>query len=181
MATRVTPTPGITADGWVSLGVVARAHGLKGAVKLHLWDGDGAVLRPGLEVRVGDRTRRVVSYAAGLLQLEGVVDRTAAEGLQGRELLVRRADFPVDEASTYLVDLVGAEVRDEAGRLLGHVRAFSDNTAQVILEVATAAGTEVLVPFVAPIVVQAEQGVVVLRPPGGMFDDDVIVDEPDAT
>lgn len=196
MAARVIPTAGVTADGWVSLGVIARAHGIKGALKLHLWNEQSDVLRAGLDVQVGSagawRMHRVGSYARGLLQLEGVTDRNAAEALQGTELRARRADFPADEGSTWLVDLVGARVEDEKGRHLGEVVAFSDNVAQVLLEVKTPSGGDVLVPFVEPIVQSVElpaelptgetggRARIVLKPPGGLFDEDAVIDEPEA-
>lgn len=191
MAARIVPTPGVSPDGWVSLGVIARAHGIKGVLKLHLWNEESEVLGPGLEVQLGSaagwRVHRVTSYASGLLQLEGVSDRNAAEALQGKELRVRRADFPEDEEGTWLVDLVGARVEDDRGGLLGEVVGFSDNGAQELLEVRTPGGQDVLVPFVEPIVRAVERGAeapsgrarVVLRPPGGLFDEDAVIDEPE--
>jgi 16S rRNA processing protein RimM len=181
VATRITPTPGVSADGWVSLGVVARAHGIKGGLKLHLWNENTAVLRGGLEVKVGGKLCRVNAYAAGLLHLAGVDDRNAAEALQGQEISARRADFPEDDTSTYLVDIVGARVEDTQGRVLGVVTSFGDNGAQALLAVTTPGpggkSSEVLVPYVPPIVQHVERGRVVLQPPPGMFDDDAIVDE----
>src|SRR5690349_6741849 len=97
MATRLTPTPGVTPDGWVSVGVVARAHGIKGAVKLHLWNGDSDVLAPDLDVKVGEKVQRVAHYASGILTFAGVNDRNSAEAMQGREVFVKREAFP-DEA-----------------------------------------------------------------------------------
>ncbi len=170
MAARIVPTAGVTPDGWVSLGVVARAHGIRGALKLHLWHEQSAVLRGGLEVRIGDVVRRVATYAAGILAVDGVPDRTSAEALQGQEVFVLRADFPLDEGSVYLVDLVGAEVVDTQGKKLGTVAGFSDNGAQPLLLV-HGHGKEVMVPFVDAIVESADKERVVLKPPAGMFED----------
>jgi 16S rRNA processing protein RimM len=174
---KVTPTAGVTADGWVSIGVVARAHGLKGALKLHPWnDGGGHVLEPGLEIRVGGKKRRVARYASAILELEGLDDRNESETLKGQEVLVRRADFPEEEGAVYLVDLVGAPVLDGAGASLGTVVGIGDNGAQPLLVVKTGRG-EVLVPFVAAFVTEATNERVVLTPPRGLFDDDAVVDE----
>lgn len=171
MATRIEPTVGVTADGWVSLGVVARAHGVRGALKLHTWSDETDALRAGLEVKVGERVYRVAGYAPGVLTLDDVSDREAAERLRGVEVFVRRADFPVDDASVYLVDLVGAAVVDEAGHALGVVEGFSDNGAQPLVSVARAGAPSVLVPWVPAIVRSAERGRVVLAPPAGLFVD----------
>lgn len=169
MATRIEPTVGVSADGWVSLGVVARAHGVKGALKLHWWTDGPQALRPGLEVKLKGQVHRVADYAPELLTLDDVRSRDDADLLRGAELFVRREDFPVDEASVYLVDLIGAAVVDEAGNALGVVEGFSDNGAQPLLSVARPGATSVLVPFVPAIVRSADQGRVVLAPPPGLF------------
>ncbi|OGQ18186.1 MAG: hypothetical protein A2138_15180 [Deltaproteobacteria bacterium RBG_16_71_12] len=127
------------------------------------------VLRAGLEVKLGGRVHRVAGYAPGVLTLDDVADRDAADALRGVELFVRRADFPADPASVYLVDLIGAAVVDEAGRALGTVEGFSDNGAQPLLSVARPGGSSVLVPFVPALVRSAGQGRVVLSPPPGLF------------
>jgi 16S rRNA processing protein RimM len=178
---RITPTPGVTADGWVSLGVIARAHGIKGALKLHLWHEHSGVLRGGLVVRIGANEHRVATFAAGILIVDGVPDRTAADALQGSEVMVRRADFPVDEESVYLVDLVGVDVENEAGEKLGTVAGISDNGAQPLLLV-HGHGREVMVPYVDAIVLEATKERVLLRPPPGLFemseDGDAVLDDP---
>lgn len=178
---RVTPTPGVTPDGWVSVGVIARAHGIKGALKLHLWNDDSDVLVAGLAVRIGKLDKRVARYASGVLELDGLSDRNVAETMQGHEVFVRRADFPAPEDSgeVYLVDLVGASVVDEKGGALGIIEGVTDNGAQPLLIVKRGAA-EVLVPFVDAIVKEATRERVVLAPPAGLFDEDAIVDEREA-
>ena len=172
MATRIEPTVGVTPDGWVSVGVVARSHGLRGALKLHGWADDDPDLRAGLDVKLAGRVHRVAGYAPGLLELADVHDRDAADALRGAEVFVRRADFPVDDDSgLYLVDLIGATVVDEAGAVLGKVEGFSDNGAQPLISVARAGSTSVLVPWVPAIVRSADKERVVLTPPPGLFVD----------
>jgi len=177
VASRITPTAGVTPDGWVSLGVIARAHGIKGALRVHLWHEEGAVLRGGLEIRIGGVSYRVATYAAGILTVDGVKDRTAAEALQSQEILVSRADFPSTEGDVYLVDLVGAPVVDESGKKLGTVAGIGDNGAQPLLLV-HGHGKEVMVPYVPAIVLAADHDEVLVRPPPGLFEEkDAVVDE----
>lgn len=178
-------------DAWVRLGVIARAHGVRGALKLKLENPDGRTLRKGVVVRVrpapdakvqhaqaqGATEHRVASYAASVLTLEDVVDRDGADALRGAELSVRRADFP--DADLYLVDLVGAPVVDEAGAVLGHVSSFIDRAKQPLM-IVKRARDEVSVPYVAALVLEASPTRVVLRPPPGLFDDDAIEVEPSA-
>jgi 16S rRNA processing protein RimM len=163
--------PELRTDGWVSLGVVGRPHGIKGTCHFHPWNAAGETLRAGLDVQVGRELRRVARYAASLLSFEGVASREDAAALQGREVFARRDDF-VDKDELFLVDLVGAPVRDVHGRSLGLVAALSDNGAQPLL-VVRRDGTdeEVLVPFVPAIVRDASPTAVVLAPPAGLFDE----------
>lgn len=173
-------------DPWIYIGRVARPHGVRGGVKLHLENPDGGLLRDGLVMRLEPAkgakgaTRDVVvtrAYGGSNVDLEGVSDRDAAEALRDALLHVRRSEFPaLDDDETYLVDLLGAEVRHADGRLLGVLESFSDNRAQPLAEVRTpkeAGGALVLVPFVPGIVadVDEEKRLVVLDPPLGLFED----------
>lgn len=171
-----------SAGDWVSFGHIAKAHGIKGGVRLHLWNEATETLRPGLVVQLRapgqpprDTTVAAV-YGPGLVRLEGVVDRNAAEPLRGAEVFIRRADFPPpDEGERYLIDLIGAVVVDEQGAVLGTLAGFVEETAQPLAEIAVPGRAEpVLVPFVPPIVVRVEDDAapirVVLAPPLGLFD-----------
>jgi 16S rRNA processing protein RimM len=82
-----------------------------------------------------------------------VLDRNAAEALRGARIFVPRSSFP--SAATdefYWVDLIGAQVVNREGQLLGEVLGLIDNGAQSVLRVAlpsAEAGVERLIPFVA--------------------------------
>jgi 16S rRNA processing protein RimM len=178
--------PPIDDEEWVSFGRVAKAHGIKGGLRLHLWNDEGETLRAGLELELrkdGGKPRRATVakvYGPALVLLDGVPDRTAAEPLQGSEVFVRRSDFPEPaEGEGYLVDLIGARVVDVRGAALGTIVGFVEETAQPLAEVKVDGRDEpVLVPFVEPLVVRIEdddQGDlprVVLDPPIGLFDPD---------
>ncbi len=182
-------------DGWVSLGHVARAHGIKGGLRLHLWNVDSETIRPGLEVELrapsgptapgpakgagAKKTKRLkiaTVYGPMLVQFEGVHDRTAAEPLQGAELFARRADFPdiEEDEEGYLVDYVGAILVDCEHGERGVIEGFLVDTAQPLAEVRVPGKSQpVLVPFVDELVVRIEEGPprkVVMRLPEGLFD-----------
>jgi 16S rRNA processing protein RimM len=164
------------ADTWVQLGVVARAHGVRGALKLKLDNDASKTLREGLVVRVGDREHRVARYAGGVLTLVDVTDRDLADALRGKPLWVRRADFP--EQGLYLVDLIGAPVfidgRTETGAHIGVVHGFVEAGTQRLV-IVKRPHDEVSVPYVSVIVIEASPQRMVLRPPPGLLDDDAIV------
>jgi len=71
-----------------------------------------------------------------LAKLEGVESREAALELQGEEVAVPREALPeAEEGKFYLVDLVGLEVVNERGVLLGVVEKFFSNGPQDVMEV----------------------------------------------
>src|SRR3984957_5958857 len=90
-------------DDWVPLAEVARPHGVRGELRLKLFNEDSDVLLdrdevlgrlPGgeeHEVSV-DRARRADD--AILLKLHSIDDRDRADELRGAFICVRRRDFP---------------------------------------------------------------------------------------
>ena len=89
--------------------------------------------------------------------------RVARELPRGAELAVRRDELPPPaEGEYYAVDLVGLEVADEAGSLLGRVRDVLPGIANDVLELDS--GT--LLPMVADCVreVDLERGRIVIAP-----------------
>ena len=72
-----------------------------------------------------------------LAKLAGLESREAALKLKGSKVLVRRDSLPEAEAGHYyLADLVGLEVVNEQGLVLGAVKRWLFNGAQDVMEVA---------------------------------------------
>ena len=71
-----------------------------------------------------------------LAKLEGIEDREQALELKGAEVAVQRAAMPdPEEGKYYLADLVGLEVVNEQGAVLGVVEKFFSNGPQDVMEV----------------------------------------------
>ncbi|MBX3231726.1 MAG: 16S rRNA processing protein RimM [Labilithrix sp.] len=114
-------------DRWVPLAEIARPHGVRGEVRLKLFNADSDVLLEQDEVLVRlpdgeehevsvDKARRADD--AILMKLHSVDDRDRAEELRGAHVCVRRRDFPpLEEGEHYGVDLVGLEARLGGERL----------------------------------------------------------------
>jgi 16S rRNA processing protein RimM len=89
-----------------------------------------------------------------------ITDRNQAEALRGARIFVPRSSFPsaaIDEF--YWVDLIGLQVFNRDGALLGEVSGLIDNGAHSVLRVRAApdASTgERLIPFVAAYVDQVD-------------------------
>lgn len=133
------------ADELVELAAVIRAHGLGGMLLLKPFNPDSALLYELKQVilRAPDGTHRTMKVLAArehsgqiLCSLEGVADRDAAEALRGSTMCVTRADLPEpDEGEHYLMDLVGLDVQDEAGKSIGVVEEVLEYPSAVCLKV----------------------------------------------
>lgn len=117
-------------ETWVPLAEVARPHGVKGELRLRLFNATSDVLLDQEEVlvRLADGEEHEVSVErarraddAILMKLYSVDDRDRAEELRGAHICVRRRDFPAaEEGEFYAIDVVGAEVR-LGGERIGEV------------------------------------------------------------
>ncbi|MEI6791453.1 MAG: hypothetical protein WCK42_09765, partial [Myxococcaceae bacterium] len=77
-----------------------------------------------------------------------------AEKLAKTEIWVRRSDFKeLASDEVYLADLIGFDAQDLKGEILGKVTGFSDNRAQILVEIAH----KTLVPFVKPILIKIDE------------------------
>lgn len=119
-----------TRDLWVPLAAIARPHGVRGEVRLKLFNTTSDILltqdevlvrfESGEEHEVSVETARRADDAI-LMKLYSVDDRDRADELRGALVCVRREAFPpLEEGEFYTVDIVGAEVR-MGGERLGEV------------------------------------------------------------
>jgi 16S rRNA processing protein RimM len=138
----------------ILLAAVMGAQGLKGEVKVKIFTGaPDALPRYGaLHARDG----RIFTITAFRPSREGeaviafaeVRDRNAAEALKGTELLVSRDALPApDEDEFYHADLIGLEVRDSEGRVIGKVAAMHNFGASDVIEVVRDDGDSVHLAF----------------------------------
>jgi len=169
-------------NDFLLVGRVARAHGNRGQVIVNL-DTDfpdarfavGEVLHVGVGGRVEARRIESVRFHQGrpVIALEGVDNMDAAEALAGAELKMVAADLaPLPEGTFYHHDLVGCEVRDRSGHLVGRVIGVEGTMERSRLVVGTADGGEQLIPLVAEICVEVNPAarVIVVDPPEGLLD-----------
>lgn len=114
-------------ERWVPLAEIARPHGVRGEVRLKLFNASSDVLLEQDEVLVRlvdgeehevsvDKARRADD--AILMKLFSVDDRDRAEELRGAQICVRRSDFPpLEEGEHYSIDLVGLTANLDGAKL----------------------------------------------------------------
>lgn len=163
----------------ICVGALAGAHGVRGDVRLKSFcavpediarygpftteDGGGSfTLTLSKPIKNG--------FAA---RVTGITSREAAEALKGTRLYVPRdrlPDLPDDEF--YHSDLIGLEVVDTGGQVLGKISAVHDHGAGDLLDVILKdRGGSVMVPFLQEIVptVDLAAGRVIVDPPDGLL------------
>jgi 16S rRNA processing protein RimM len=153
----------------VRVGRIVGAHGLEGELRIALQGADpesfaaAETIWLAREESERDATayalRRVAPGRAGecRVRLDGVRDRTAAEALRGRWLLVRAGDLAATEPGEYYVhELVGCRVEAADGRPLGVVREIGSNGASDVLVIEDASGSNHLVPAVAALLLEVD-------------------------
>jgi 16S rRNA processing protein RimM len=144
--------------GRIQLGVIGRAHGVRGLVKITshtaepsdltaygpLSDAEGRLLTLRWKA---DGVAEVTRHVDGVPVK--ITDRAAAEKLTNTKLFVDRSALPpADDDEYYLTDLIGLAAIDPTGRPLGIVSVVHDYGAGASLEVA-GSGTPLIVPFTA--------------------------------
>ncbi len=164
----------------VVVGLVGRAHGLRGEVTIvSSTDEPETRFAPGAVLRV-EGTARTLTVASTrrhhgtlLVAFREAPDRTAAETLRGTSLavLVDPAERPSGDDEFYDRQLRGLRVLDHDGTDVGHVTDVLHLPAQDLIVVATSGG-ERYVPFVTALVPEVDlaAGTLRLAPVGGLLD-----------
>jgi 16S rRNA processing protein RimM len=150
----------------LEVGRVARPHGLRGEVIVHLTTNRAdARVAPGARLQTDVGELEVVSSSPHqkrwIVQFAGIDDRGAAERLRD---VVLRAEPLEEDGTLWVHELVGAEVLDTTGRSYGTVEALQPSPASDLLVLEG----EKLVPLT--FVVETSPGRVVIDPPEGLFD-----------
>jgi 16S rRNA processing protein RimM len=161
----------------VCVGAIAGAFGVKGEVRLKSFCAEpGAIATYGpLWSEDGGRSFTVTlgpAVAGGLAaRLSGVPTREAAEALKGLRLFADRTALPaLGDDEFYHADLIGLEVIDTGGAVLGRVAAVLNHGAGDIIEVRRPAGQALLLPFTRAVVPTVDLAArrIVADPPGEM-------------
>lgn len=163
----------------VCVGAIAGAFGVRGEVRLKSFCAEPEAIAAYGPLWTEDGSR---SFAVRILgpipngfsaRLSGIATREEAEALRGQRLYAGRDRLPaLADDEFYHADLIGLEVRDTGGALLGTVAAVLNHGAGDLLEVRRAGAESVLVPFTRAIVptVDLKAGRIVADPPEGLFE-----------
>jgi len=147
------------AERRVCVGVIAGAHGVRGAVRVKSFTDDPAALRDfaGISDESGSALALQVTEVRPRLvvaRIDGVDDRDAAAALRGTKLYLDRAALPEPEAEEfYHADLIGLACETPDGKSLGKVKAIHDFGAGDVIEID---GFDAMIPFTQAVVPEVD-------------------------
>jgi 16S rRNA processing protein RimM len=161
----------------VAIGVVSKAHGIRGEVVVMLHDPESTVLDDVETVYVGGVARAVVQArntgGAYLLAVEGITDRDVAAGLRGAVVEVDRDELALDDDEVLLADLVGCKCVLSDGTPWGEITGVEMGMQDrlIIRDGNVERQLPVVDVFIANIDVEAR--IVTVTPPEGLPEDPI--------
>jgi 16S rRNA processing protein RimM len=147
------------------LGRISRPNGLTGAVVVQIDPSMSDVFVRGLEVEIAPasgapfraRVRSAAPVRGGIrATFEGVEDRNASEALVGATVSVERDALGFGEDEFLESDLIGIEVVDAGGAMLGRLAEIIATGANDVYVARADDGSEVLIPAVAHAVLSVD-------------------------
>lgn len=173
----------VVPDGYMAVGHIVGAHGLRGEVKVELYTDFPERFAPGETLLLGvDLTEvEIISVRPHkqnlLVYFDGVSDRTAAESLRNLWIFVPEADAAELADGVYWIhDIIGLRVLEEDGRELGVITDVLATGANDVYVVRHNAGQspaqELLLPAIPDVVsaVDLAQGVMTVHLLPGLLD-----------
>jgi 16S rRNA processing protein RimM len=167
-----------SSDWDVAVGRILGAHGLRGLLRVlpltDVPDRHKTLKRVLVRAVRTERTFDIVSVtvakrALWLVRLEGIDDRTAAEGLQGATMFIREDELPpLPEGRYYVHQIIGLKVVTVGGRELGTISEVLPTGANDVY--VTPAG---LLPATDEVIKQVDlqAGTMLVDPLPGMIDE----------
>ena len=139
------------------MGKLLKPRGLKGELRLWIFNEVDSALKTGVEVWVELENGQYSNHLIELLEISGEKSRIKFSGcdrredahqLSGLNFSIPRSGFaPINDEELYLIDLIGCNVLDDNRNKIGLVVDTMSLTAQNLIVIETKE-KEVLIPFV---------------------------------
>jgi 16S rRNA processing protein RimM len=158
------------------IGQIVAPRGLRGELRVRIITDapdrflDLASVFVGQELTLYKVKRARLHKQWALLELEGIHDRDAAEGLRGQILSVSRQQaIPLREDEYFVGDIVGLLVLTDADKELGHITEVLSTGANDVYVVRTDTG-DLLLPAIRDVVlaIDVEAGLMRVHVPDGL-------------
>ncbi len=163
---------------YVAIGRIKRAVGLKGEVLVRAFSSTESITAPGclfLKGKDGFKRFEIIRFREKgpkelVCLLEGINNRTLAEGLERRQVFQEKSLLPREGADEYFwYELKGLKVVDQNGQELGTIYSIIEAGAQDVLVVRDNM-REILIPMVDEFIeaIDTTKGVCLVNIPPGL-------------
>ncbi|UCD89710.1 MAG: 16S rRNA processing protein RimM [Desulfobacterales bacterium] len=151
--------------GFLAVGKIVGAHGVKGNLKVHSYAESLSIFEQGSSILVASAKgfeklltiRWVKPHGRVVLfSLKGIENRHLAETLIGSELYVKRDSLPkLEDGSYYWFDIIGLSVFTNNDTYIGRVESIIDtgsNDVYVVKDIQKDGDNEILIPAIESVV-----------------------------
>lgn len=172
----------ITIMDFIRIGEIVSAHGIKGGLKVWIYNTEDPIIYKIQKVYIGDgrvnrettisRVRKIDNRFC-ILKVMELASRREAEEVKKRYLLITPDMLPpLPDNYVYISLLIGSSVFDENYTELGIVEDFIHNGAHSIMIVRHLSGSEFMVPFVEEFIkfVDREKGQIIIHMMEGLIE-----------
>lgn len=166
---------------YLEIGKAVGTHGLRGEVRVEAWCDSPDELKGIKRLFFDERGSFSVEVEAirphgrlVLIKFKGIDTIEVAEALRGKLLFAAREALRLAEGRSFIQDIIDCEAVDaDTGASLGRITDVITGIANDVWCVSSN-GREYLVPAIDGVVVEKrlEEGIVILRPLKGIFDDE---------
>jgi len=166
-------------DDLICVGALSGSFGVRGEVRLKSFCADPAEIEDYSPLLSADgKTSYALAIARAVkngfaVRIVGIDTKEEADALKGVQLFAPRDRLPsLPDDEFYHADLMGLEVYDTGGTLLGRVKSVQNHGAADLLEIqAPGQSATVLLPFTMAAVptVDLDKGRIIADPPEGLF------------
>ncbi|MES0446628.1 MAG: ribosome maturation factor RimM [Desulfobacterales bacterium] len=156
-------------NGFLPVGKIVGAHGLKGNIKVYSYAESLSVFEPGSSILVINAKGSEKTYKIKwvkphtrffLLSLKGIESLDSVETLIGSELFIEKADLPeLEDGSYYWLDIIGLSVFTTDEQYLGKVEsiiATGSNDVFVVKDPNKEQENETLIPALESVVLEID-------------------------
>jgi len=141
-------------DKLICVGVITSAYHLKGLVKITPFTAQQKNIcnMPCMDINGRSFLCKFIKNDKDkiICKIDDINSRTAAEGIIGTKLYIKRSDLPeLSESEYYIEDIVGLDVIDISGNKLGSVKSLHNFGAGDIVEILLLNKKSEMYPFTA--------------------------------
>lgn len=167
---------------YLEVGKIVGTHAIKGEVRVEPWCDTPEFIRQFKHLyfeqgKVKLTVENVKTHkTTAIVKIKGTDTVEAADVLRGRILYIKRSDIKLPKGSFFIQDIIGLTVVNDKNEneVYGEVTNVYPTGANDVYEITGEDGKKTLIPVIDDVVifVDLKGGKILIRPLGGMFEDE---------